>query len=82
MSTLDDEISAFNTVKDELEAKYRGEWVVFHGRSLVGAFHTFQQAANIAVKKFGRGPYLIRQVGVAPAPLPVSVMYRPPDGAI
>jgi hypothetical protein len=82
MATLDDEISAFNAMKQELEEHHRGEWVLICGRALIGTFQTFQQAANLAIKRFGRGPYLIRQVGVGPMPLPVSLMHRAPDGAV
>jgi hypothetical protein len=33
---------------------------------LLGAFPSFEEAANVAVREFGRGPYLIGQVGAAP----------------
>ncbi|HXQ53527.1 MAG TPA: hypothetical protein VN802_20720 [Stellaceae bacterium] len=79
MANLDDEIAAFNGMKAELEAKHSGEWVVIHGQALAGTFHSFQQAANLAIKNFGRGPYLIRQVGVASVPMPVSVLFSLPN---
>jgi hypothetical protein len=80
MAGLDDEIAAFNAIKETLEASHRGEWAVVHGRALIGTFQSFQQAANLAIKSFGRGPYLIRQIGVPPVPLPVSVLYSMPHG--
>ena len=54
-----------------------GRWVVFHAEKLEGDFDSFEAAAEFAAKKFGRGPYLIRQVGAAGVILPASVMYRP-----
>jgi hypothetical protein len=44
---------------------------------LEGRFESFDEAAKTAVHRFGRGPYLIRQVGAGPITLPASVMYRP-----
>lgn len=75
---LDIEIAAYEGVQSDLEADHWGEWVVFHGGMLRGTFGDFQKAANAAVTQFGRGPYLIRQVG-APQEihLPASLLYRP-----
>jgi hypothetical protein len=75
MAGLDDEIAAFNAMRAELESGHRGEWVVIYDKVLAGTFQSFQQAANLAISKFGRGPYLIRQIGVATVPMPVSVLY-------
>ena len=43
----------------------------------IGVYDAFETAAKEAVGHFGRGPYLIRQVGAPPVVLPASVMYRP-----
>ena len=76
MAVLDREIAAYTNRKDELEANYHGRWVVFHDDEFVGSFSTLDEAAVAAAKRFGLGPYLIRQVG-APAPrLSSSVLYR------
>jgi hypothetical protein len=80
MPGLDDEIAAFNEMRGQLEADHHGEWAVVHGRKLFGPFVSFQQAATLAVKSFRYGPYLIRQIGVARIPLPVSLIYSMPDG--
>ncbi len=77
MAELDTEIATFESRATELEAHHPGKWVIIHGSEFVGAFDSFDSAAREAVRLFGRGPYLIRQVG-APAPnLPVSVYHRP-----
>ena len=77
MAVLDREMAAYTNRKDELEANYHGRWVVFHDDEFVSALSdTLDEAAVAAAKRFGLGPYLIRQVG-APAPrLSSSVLYR------
>jgi len=77
MSKLQDEIAAFEDMKDVLETEYFGKWVIFYNKELVGSFETFEDAAAEAVSRFGRGPYLIREVGAPPLTLPASVLYRP-----
>jgi hypothetical protein len=76
MSELKSEIAAYERIKRDLEAKYLGKWVVVHDEKVHAVFDTFEAAAASAVKNFGRGPYLIRQVGAPPITLPASVMYR------
>ena len=70
------EIAAYDAIRDELERDHLYEWVVFHDEQLIGAYEDFQDAAAEAVRKFGRGPYLIRQVGAPPKRLPTSVTHR------
>lgn len=74
-ATIDMEIAAYEEMKDELESKCLDKWVVVHGGKIAGVYDEFNQAAAEAVKRFGRGPYLIRQVGQKPAVLPASVVY-------
>jgi hypothetical protein len=74
------EIEAYTTMQQQLEEKHMGKWVVFHDRVLVDIYESFDAAAADAVRRFGRGPYLIRQVGAPPITLPASVMYRPAYG--
>lgn len=78
---LEVEIRAFETRKAELEQHHHGKWVVFHEDDFVGAFDTLDNAAAVAVERFGRGPYLIRQVGAPPLTLPASVLYHPVNNA-
>jgi hypothetical protein len=70
------EIQAFEDRRLELEQNYMGKYVVFKGGELVGAWDTLDAAATEAVARFGRGPYLIRQVGGPPPTLPASVLFR------
>ncbi len=77
MSELDQELRAFEAMKADLEEHHMGKWVVIRDGQLVDAFDTLDAAATEAVRRFGRGPFLIRQVGAPPASLPASVLYRP-----
>ncbi len=70
------EIAAYEKLQPELEANHMGKWVLIHEEKLVAVFESFEEAAEQAVVKFGRGPYVIRQVGASPVVLPASVMYR------
>ena len=75
--TVREDISAFEAMQAELEAAHLGKWAVFHDKKCVGIYDTFELAAQDAVKKFGRGPYLIRRIGAHSVTLPASVMYGP-----
>ena len=77
MAELDQEITAYNGMSAELEAHHMGKWVLVHDLALIAIYDTFESAAEDAVSRFGRGPYLIRQVGAPPVALPASVMYAP-----
>lgn len=81
MAALEHELHEFEVRRGELESKYLGKWVVIHDSELSGVFDQFDAAASDAVAKFGRGPYLIRQVGAPPMVLPLSVMQTWHDAA-
>ena len=81
MPDLDTELAAFEAMRNDLEAHHMGKWVLVHDGKLVNVYDGFEAAAEDAVAKFGRGPYLIRQVGAPPIVLPASVMYRPVYGS-
>jgi hypothetical protein len=76
MANLDSDIAAFDGMRAGLEARHMGEWVLIHNQELIGTYAGFEEAAQQAVAMFGRGPYLIRQVGAQPVVLPASVMYH------
>ena len=71
MAVLDKEIAAYDGMRDYLEANHFGQWTVIHDDELVGTYDDFQEAAQEAVSRFGRGPYLIRQVGAGPITLSI-----------
>jgi hypothetical protein len=74
---LETEIQTYEQRLPELVQHYGGKFVVFRNSDFVGAFDTFENAAMEAVRRFGRGPYLIRQVGAPDPSIPVSWMCRP-----
>ena len=80
MSTLSKEIAAYDTMRSELEVDHPGKWVILHDEALVGVYEEFDEAASEAIQRFGRGPYLIREVGAPPLTLPASVLYQPIPG--
>ena len=75
-STLSKEIAAYEGMRSELATDNLGKWVIVHHEEAVGLYDTFEQAAESAVQRFGRGPYLIREVGAAAIRLPASVIYN------
>lgn len=77
VDAINAEIAAYGNMKQELEEKHMGKWVLFHEGKLVAVHESFDDAAKDAVEKFGRGPYLIRQVGAPAITLPASVMFCP-----
>ena len=73
---LETEISAYEAMEDTLRSLYAGKFVIFHGSQFISAHSSFDEAAEKAVKEFGRGPYLIRQVGAPDLTLPASVVFH------
>ena len=63
--------------REEFEKDHLWEWVVIHEDKIIGFYKEFQEAAQMAVAKFGRGPFLIKEVGRSAPPLPSSLLYRP-----
>jgi hypothetical protein len=76
-TSLTDEIAFYDEHRSQLEADYFGRWVLIRDRQLVNVFNDFDEAAQAAVRGFGRGPYLIRQVGAPSQPAPTSLLHRP-----
>ncbi len=76
MNAIEDEVAAFERMRSALEAGHMGRWVLIHDGALIGTHEAFEDAAAEAVRRFGSGPFLIRQVGAPPITLPASVMYH------
>jgi hypothetical protein len=75
MAEIDNEITAFEAMREKLESEHMGKWVLLRESKLIGIYDSFEAAAEVAVQQFGRGPYLIRQIGAPPVSLPASLMY-------
>ena len=76
MPDLENDIVAFRRDQVTLETYHKGKWVIYHDGTRIDAFDTFEAAATEAVRRFGRGPYLIRQVGAPEFVMPASVAFR------
>jgi hypothetical protein len=77
MADVKSDIAAYSKMQAELEQKHMGKWVLFHDEGFVAVYDSFEAAAEDAVLRFGRGPYLIKQVGAPPLTLPASLMFKP-----
>lgn len=72
MATLEENVAAYEEMREELEKSYMYHWVVIYDKELVGAFPDFQEAAHRAVTQFGPGPYHIKKVGEPPLQIAAS----------
>ncbi len=72
MPDLERDIQAYEAMETDLFKHHIGKWVVFRGGKLVSTFDTLDAAATEALRRFGRGPYLIRRVDIAPLLLPAD----------
>ena len=73
------ELAAYKHESARLEASHMGKWVVFRGSACIAIYDSFDHAAADAVGRFGRGPYLIRQIGAPPIVIPASIAYPSVD---
>ena len=73
MTTLRDEIATYETLRCDLESQHLGKWALVRDGSLIDVFSEFDAVAAEAVRRFGRGPYLIRQIGTRAVSLPASL---------
>ncbi len=71
MDELAQEYAVFESKREELEAAHTGKYVLIKSDEIIGTFDTLDDALRIAVKRFGRGPYLIEEIGL---PVPETVL--------
>ena len=72
------ELEAYRKMRSKLNEHHKGKFVLIYGDDFIDAYDTFDRAAEVAVDRFGEGPFLIRLVGEEkPMPLPASVAYHP-----
>lgn len=75
MTSIDKDIKFYNSIRNELEKTSTNKWCLIHDEKLIDVYEDFETAAQQAVTRFGKGPYLIRQIGAPPMILPASVTY-------
>ena len=79
---LEQNIEAYEAMREALEKHHLHKFVVFHNAEFIDSFDSFHNAAREAVRRFGQGPYLIRQVGAPQRiAMPASVAFRPVHAA-
>jgi hypothetical protein len=66
MPQLTEEQATFQEREAELKREHSGAWVVISGREVAGVFESFQNAADMAVKRFQKSSFLIRQIDGPP----------------
>ena len=77
-ASLHENIAAYQKVKKELRKHHHAlKWVLFYDTELIGVFDKFEDAAWEATRRYGRGPYLMRQVDPPPETIriPFQVIY-------
>ncbi len=76
--SLDDNIKVFISMSERLERDYPGKVVLIYNGNFCGSYDSVDSAAREAIKNFGEGPYLIRQVGMPrEMTMPASIAYKP-----
>jgi hypothetical protein len=73
--SLEQELATLDREKDRLEKEHRGKFALIRGDEVIGTFDTFDAAAEEALRRFGQGPYLIRQIGEESMSLPPALAY-------
>ncbi len=71
MDDLAREYAVFESKREELEATFPGKFVLVKGEEVIGTYESLDDALRVAVKRFGRGPYLIEEIGL---PVPETVL--------
>ena len=75
MKELEKNISAYDSMKEELERDHFGRIAVFHDGNLVAIYNDRNDAYDIAFEKYGSGNFSLRQIGENPASFGGVSMY-------
>ena len=59
---ISQEKAAYEARREYLEQEHLGEWVIFYGGELIGAYEDFQDAARDGLERFGSETFLLKQV--------------------
>ncbi len=62
MAALQDELDAFKSISRDIAVWASGKWVLIHDGRLIDLFNSWEKASSVASSRFGRGPYLVRQI--------------------
>ncbi|MCY4474310.1 MAG: hypothetical protein OXC83_02620 [Chloroflexi bacterium] len=75
LATLEENVAVYEEMRTELEANHMHQWVVIYDTQLVGTFSDFEEAADVAVTRFGPGPYHIKKIGEPPLQIAPSFRF-------
>ena len=56
-ATLDENIAAYDAMRDHLELEYFGKWVVFYDEEFVGSYDESEDAAHAAIATLWPGAF-------------------------
>ena len=62
MAALQEELDAFKNISRDIAVWASGKWVLIHDGRLIDLFNSWEKASSVASSRFGRGPYLVRQI--------------------
>ena len=62
-SLLKDEIAYYDEHAEELLLTFPNRFVLIHGDRLVGDYDSHAEAVGEGVRRYGRGPFLVRRTG-------------------
>ena len=57
------EIAYYDEYAEELLLKHPNRFVLIHGNQLIGDFESRSEAVGEGVRRYGRGPFLVRRTG-------------------
>ena len=72
---LESELAALENNRQHLEREHPGKFVLIHGDEVVGTYDDFGKAADEGLRRFGREPFLIRQIGAEQVEIPTAVVH-------
>lgn len=73
-SAVAEEIAFLHSARDRLRRDHEGRFVIIHGKSVLGAFATEEEAFREGVRMLGTHPFLIARVGAVGEELKVPVL--------
>lgn len=72
---LDQELQTYMAAREHLEREHMGKFVLIKGSDVVGAYDSFETAADEGLRRFGRSEFLIRKVGEEETHLSAAILY-------
>ena len=63
-NSLQNQIKAYDEMRQELEAKFLRKWAVFHNSEFKGAFDSLEDADSFARRSFNRSPCFMWRIGL------------------